>query len=438
MVRGLVAAALGFLVVGSQGRFDPARGAIDRLAPQPIYSADAADPWNRLFFLLFTRAVRARVIADGAAPFAAGDERLRVSDRSVTRIESGDRAIDPLYPSWTWMGSASFDFAPGEPWRILRDAQSSQVRAALEGVRRTAGSRTPMARALMQADLWSVHDMLHALTVARGIAPAWRDRVDRASELRPLVVSTMRALALTREEIARLPDTYRAAMKALTLPDLTAREGGWIEFRWFPTRSHYSAAEFRRASRVFLKPRGTPPNPAAFLDAFRERPGDDRGTLDSVALLTQLMLVARDGTVMPSPIAYEVQLRGNAARTRDGDTPQYELSRRRLLSSPATGGLVPFAATAAVYMPMAGNDLSFATPPRLDGDPVVAPLSTRCAACHGGTGVGHIVTFSMTTGPGVAIPHVEQLNSAANPHAGSVAAKKMGQESYKALRALWR
>jgi hypothetical protein len=30
----------------------------------------------------------------------AGDRRLTLSPRTVTRIESGDRAADPLYPSW--------------------------------------------------------------------------------------------------------------------------------------------------------------------------------------------------------------------------------------------------------------------------------------------------------------------------------------------------
>jgi len=440
MLRVLVTAAVGFLLLGSQQPFDPARGALERLAPQPIYSADPTDPWNQLFFLLFTRTVHARVIADGAAPFAAGDERLRVSDRSVTRIESGDRATDPLYPTWIWMGSASFDFAPGEPWRILQDGRYAQFRTALEAVQRTTASRTPMARALMQADLWSVHDTLHALTVARGISRTHPDRVERASELLPLVASTMRALALTRDEIARLPDTYGAAMKTLKLPNVTASASGWMEIKWFPTRDHDTAAQFRRATRVFVNPVRKPADQAAFLDGFREGHGDDRGALDSVALVTQLMLVARDGSVVPSPIAYEVQVRGTAARTRNGDTPQYELSRQRLLSSPTTGGLVPFAAAEAAYMPMAGNDLSFATPPQLDGDPVVAPLSVRCATCHGSAraGVGHMMTFSRHTVPGQALPHVERLNSTANPHASSVAMKKMEQENYKALRALWR
>jgi hypothetical protein len=131
-------------------------------------------------------------------------------------------------------------------------------------------------------------------------------------------------------------------------------------------------------------------------------------------------------------------VRGSAARTRAGETLEYELSRRRLLASPSGGGLVPVAAVEPAYMPIAGNDFSFAAPPRLDGEPVVVPLSFKCAVCHGGPGVGHLVTFSRSTAPGFVLPHVETLDSGANPHPWSVAARKMEQGDYQALRAQWR
>lgn len=434
MRHGFVVAAA-FLLLGSQQRFDPVHGSLARQAVQPIYAADTADAWNQLFFLLFTRTVSARVVDDRALPFAAGDERLAITDRRVTRIESGDRAVDPLYPSWTWMNSTSFDFAPNAPWRVLQEPAYSQVRAALEAVRRTAGSKTRLARAVMQADLWSVHDTLQRITSPRARGG---DGAARAAALLPLVVSTMRALALTRGEIGGLPDTFSAAAKSAGLPDVRNSKSGWMEIKWYPTRSHDEAARFRRASRVFLKPLQPQANPTAFLDGFREAQGDHRGALDSVALLTQLLLVARDGTVAPSPIAFELQLRGNAARSPNGEVPQYELSRRRLLASPATGGLVAYDFSEPSYMPIAGNDFSFAAPPRLDGEAVVAPLSLRCAVCHGGAGVGHLMTFSRITAPGRPLPHVERLNSGANTHARSVATLKMEQEDYKALMALWR
>src|SRR6187551_1234225 len=144
IVRPLGAGVL-VLLLGLQAApgFDPMRGSLERAAPQPVYSEDAADPWNELFFLLFTRSVPARVIAPDALPFSAGDERLRLSDRRVTRIEAGDRAIDPLYPSWQWMNSTAFDFGGGRSWRILEEPQFVRFMSAISAIERNAKSRTP-------------------------------------------------------------------------------------------------------------------------------------------------------------------------------------------------------------------------------------------------------------------------------------------------------
>ena len=419
--------------------FDPLRGSLARSEPQSIYAPDPEDAWNQVFFLLFTRTIASRVMADGAPAFASGDDRLALSNRRVTRIESGDRAIDPLYPSWLWMGSSFFDFEPDSAWLVLREPRYSRLVVALAGVRRTAASRPPLARALMQSDLWSAYDMLHAMTrLRRGPSAGDSAERERAQALLPLVATTMRTLALSGEEIARLPDTYSAAAMALGLPDVLGDRTAWMEIRWFPLRSHEQAAGHRRAARVFFRPSEWPNDEGAFLNRFRERQGDNSAALSSVALLIQLLLVASDGTVVPSPITYEVQFRGTAARAGGAEIPQYELSRRQMLSSPATGGLVAFDATAPAYLPMAGNDLAFATPPQLDGEPVVAPLGTRCSLCHGpGPGVGHLMTFSRSAPPGQPLPPVDRLVSAQNVHAGDVARRKMELEEFRALRQHW-
>jgi hypothetical protein len=227
--------------------------------------------------------------------------------------------------------------------------------------------------------------MLDAMTRLQRGRPAddRAEREQRAHALLLRVASTMRALALSAEEIAQLPNTYSAAAMALELPDLLGNRTTWMEIRWFPLRSHDQAAGHRRATRVFLRPSESPNDQAAFLNRFREGHGDNSAALSSVALLTQLLLVASDGTVVPSPITFEVQFRGTAARAGGAEIPQYELSRRQMLSSPATGGLVAFDAIAPAYLPIAGNDFAFATPPVPDGEPVVAPLGTRCSLCHG-------------------------------------------------------
>jgi hypothetical protein len=423
-------------------RFDPLRDSLARSEPQAIYSPDPKDAWNQAFFLLFTRTIASQVMADGAQMFAAGDARLALSGRRVTRIESGDRAIDPLYPSWLWMGSTALDFEPGRAWRILREPAYSRLVAALEGVRRTASSRPPLARALMQADLWSAHDMLHKM-MSIGHPPRAPDSADRdkqAQALLPLIASTMRALALSREEIAQLPDTYTAAAAtpALNLPDLFGSGSDWMEVRWKPHRTHESAASHRRVARVFVQPAVRPNDATAFLEQFRGRDIDDGGALRSVALLIQLLLVASDGTVVPSRITYEVQFRGTAARASGAEIPQYDLSRRRLLSSSATGGFVGVAADAPAYLPIAMTDFSFATLTSLDGEAVVAPLGTRCTLCHGGPGVGRLLTFAWHAIPGKPSPPVERLVSAQNVHPGDVARRKMDQADFKALQQHWR
>jgi hypothetical protein len=107
-IRALAASGLVFtLLAHSAGHehqtsavFNPRRGSLTRYEPQAIYPPDAADPWNQVFYLLFTRTLETRLVADGSELFMAGDRRLTLSPRTVTRIESGDRAADPLYPSW--------------------------------------------------------------------------------------------------------------------------------------------------------------------------------------------------------------------------------------------------------------------------------------------------------------------------------------------------
>jgi hypothetical protein len=267
----------------------------------------------------------------------------------VTRVESGDRAIDPLYPSWTWMGSSAFDMSPDSRWRILLEPRYPQFVKALKTVTASAAERSPLARALMQADLWAVYDMLSTVPLmrpgSRGSTPDTVLRTQRIEELMPLLAGAIRALALTRAEIEALPDNYAAGARAGELPALFSRESGWMEVRSFHERMHESAAMNRRVTRVFVKPAERPQSEAAFLGGLSQ--GQGQGHSDSVgaaALVIQVLLIAADGAVVPSPITYEVQIRTAAS---DPDTSpagrqilQYELSRRRLLSAPRQAGLV--------------------------------------------------------------------------------------------------
>ena len=149
---------------GSQAgrRFDPSPDSLSSNQPQPIYSSETSDPWNRRFQLLFTRTLDVRLTAGEPTVALAGDDRLILAQGTVQRIESGDRAIDPLYPSWTWMGSALFDMSVSGSWEILREPHYSHLVDALKEVRRSASQRASLARALMQADLWATFDIFFA------------------------------------------------------------------------------------------------------------------------------------------------------------------------------------------------------------------------------------------------------------------------------------
>jgi hypothetical protein len=97
--------ALG-LLCSAQSGLNPRFGSLPKDEPQAIYHPDPGDSWNRIFYCLFTRTVKTRLSQDfnEGAPFISGrmgiSSEFRFSAGLFERIESGDGAIDPLYPSF--------------------------------------------------------------------------------------------------------------------------------------------------------------------------------------------------------------------------------------------------------------------------------------------------------------------------------------------------
>jgi hypothetical protein len=420
--------------------FNPQHGTLARDETQAIYAPDRTDPWNQVFYLLFTRTLEARLVAAGSERFMAGDPRLALSNGTVTRIESGDRAVEPLYPSWLWMGSTWFDMAPDGPWEILQEPRYSQLETALESLISTAHARPPLARALMQADLWAAYDILRAPSLFRSPPDSVRV-VDSAAlgrrreNLLPLLAKAIRSLALTRAEIAALPDMYGVAARTYSLPDLFGKQSDWMEVRWLPERVHDRAADYRRAARVFVKPTSQSGDEAAFLDGLRK----EASAVDAAALVIQNLLVEDGGSVVPSPLVFEVQIRrfrrDNAGRATGAEISVLELSRKLLLASPETGGLAMYDEESPAYLPVAGNDYGFATPPRLESEPVLVPMRKRCEPCHSRS--GRLITFAFHTDPLQPKPRVERLKPSDNAHAEDVARRKMAREDFRALQLEW-
>lgn len=392
--------------------------------PQPIYSADANDSWNRIFCFLFSRTMDVRLSSEfpEGAPFGkvGVDENLLsagllASALPVERNELGDRAIDPLYPGSLDGAGARF---------VLNDPNFSGLQKALLDALHENGSRALIARALMQSDLWSAHDIF--------FVPFLPDDEKHLGKRRRLVVELLarmiRKVALTPEEIKQLPDNFADANKQYSLPDLFHQESGWIETQWFPERQHDHDAGFRRVSRVFVKASHTPVDIQKFLDA---RPGQNATGLDGIALVMQLLLIDTRGDLRLTSLSNDIRLvRYN--RTPNGAYEKtsiqvWELSRKSLVGDPRLGGLVEqdenFPSYAVQNYSFANNYFESTGGQTHVGPPVQVRLRTRCAACHQDNNLTQVRTFAIAMPPHP--PRIRQLDPAANEEAGfDIAAKK--------------
>jgi hypothetical protein len=292
----------------------------------------------------------------------------------------------------------------------------------------------------MQSDLWAAHDVLFTTQTSDDVQRGHKE------ELLDLLVRLVKKLALSTREIQELPDNYSDAR----LPfDLFAEQGGWIEIEYLPDRAHDRAADYRRVTRIFLKPASPPADRHQWLNSLREGGADRDGKpvagdgiriekLDAVALAVQLLLVDLRGVVVPTRLTYEVQVRtflkGNTGKWSGTKLAVAELSRKALLEGQA-GGLRPVEEDAPAYLPRAGNDYFFASaqsslPAR---EAVLAPLRKRCESCHD-EGVQRIFTFSVRAPVGLS---ARKLNSTENEHARFVSQRKMQRTDFKELRRRW-
>lgn len=398
----------------------------------PIYATDPDDAWNRIFRCLFTRAVKARLSSEfpEGAPFASTDyghfsRELSVSTRAFDRVENGDRAIEPIYPSFLSYAGAC---------RVLSEPLYSQLRQALADALEEETQRPPLDRALMQSDVWAAYDRLYRLASFSG--EGGEELHGRREQLLRLLARFIRKLALTRGEIETLPDNYAEASSTLDLPKLFDPRSGWMEIQWRPDRVHDASADDRRVARVFIRPASTPKDKQEFLNSLRDE-RDVSSKLDAVALVIQNLLIDSCGEIVPSSLTYDVQIRRRVKDDRGAFTKteveEYELSRQLLRGEPASGGLVGANDRTPAYLPAAGNDYEFASTQvtlRRDTTPILATLRSRCVACHA-QDVSVVFTFTTTFRP--PFPPVAELDPSHNDHAFFVVHRKTGREDFRAL-----
>ena len=423
------------MIAGQRPQQSPNSVFLDAAAP--VYAPDPGDSWNKIFFYLFSRRIETRITDEfpefrDATPFthqenptgATLPSSVGISTRSFERDELGDRAIDPLYPSF---------LRPTGAQVVLNDPGYSELSKALEQALAENRARSPVARALMQADLWSAYDTLYSTRFSQQPMPETEQR----RVLLDLLARLIRKIALTDREIESLPANYSVAASLESLPDLFRNDGEWLEVSWMPMLHDY-AAGYRRFARVFLKPARAPQDVKSFLNWQRGN-RHSLEDLDGVALVTQLLLIDAKGRLQPTSITTDVQVR-LFEKTPDGALKRTsiqvsEISRRQLINSSPSGGLIVEDENAPAYR-ASGNDYTFASPQPSLGTPLQVRLRTRCIACHG-SDLSRVMTFAFASFPNGDIPPVRQLNPAAHQAADAVIEKKAKQKDFESLRAFF-
>jgi hypothetical protein len=352
---------------------------------------------------------------------------LQVSAGTFERNEVGDRAIDPLYPS-------SLDGAASR-W-VLSDPRYSEFTKALQGALNENENvpRSPLARALMQSDLWAAHDIFF-----NPFLPADEKELgERRRSVVDLLARLIRKIALSSEEIKSLPDNYSAAVGPRSLPDLFRKETGWIEVQYFPGRQHDNEAGYRRVSRIFVKPTHPQREMQKFLD---ERPGRSQtpaAGLEGVALVMQLLLIDAQGNVRPTTLSTNVEVR-RFDRTSEGVFKRTaiqvcEISRGLFLRDPGPGGLVEEDESSPAYAgsrAFASSYFTIGIGQFQVGPPVQIKLRTHCVMCHWDSNLTQVRTFSTVRPPDP--PRVKQLNPAAHEQADFDIAEKKKRNDFQSL-----
>jgi len=408
-------------------------------AIQPIYSNDPNDSWNRIFHFLFTRTFQAHISDEfpelSSGPYEPFGDLLdiRVSTRTIARTEIGDAPVDPLYSPPVFMKKGNH--------QLLDDPAYSDFTAALREALGESAHRSPLARALFQSDLWSAYDIFFVPGFPEDRGTVYEARRKAITDL---LAQLVKKLALSSAEIRSLPDNYAAARARDSLPDLFSPNSDWIELQWFPDRQHDTQAEYRRASRIFVKPAYPPQDRQKFLTSLRDKHGESASELSGTIILLQPLLIDSEGRLVPSPLTTSLQLRLFRWRAdgsfQSSDVESYELRRRLMLTDPATGGLAVLGQNAPVYL-SGGGSYGFAEPaypPNVGAfenrDPLVVKLRSRCAFCHGPDQT-RLMTFQIKIEPGSPLPPVRILDQTAHQTAEYDIAQKSKRREWRALHA---
>lgn len=371
-------------------------------APEPPgpYSAHREHPFNRLH-----RASLHRLDGSG--------------------VLQGTTALDPLlFPRSTWPLEVGVVAELGATLQDLRDPET--VRAA-----------APLARLVLQRDLWALHDW--AAERARGAGP----EAQSAALLRGQAERAVRALGLNPEELVAANADARSALE-LEGPDLREllraglEDGTWIVLgdRGRPDRplasAHASHFDPRSRFDVLLRHPGGRAAGERYLERLGDRPLATQrqdgfllvpdlpqpppGT--RVALVRRANHVTSAGTIAPTDLVELVQMRtfprtdgptgSSLPEERDADPfaaefwipyqagAELELDRAALLAGRrALREVDPGEPLLSSFGGHGDDPLAAAGPPQLTS------RGASCLSCHGAVGLHSMPSFTgLASGPG--------------------------------------
>jgi hypothetical protein len=342
----ILAAAATVYFIAAAG---PTRPADERAPSGRIYHTDPKHLWNRLHDALFVRV--------GPDSRVYGQDRfeplLWPESKHLLAGDSHDRAIALLN-----------EFVEKQGEKLIDD---------------------PLKRAALQRDLWLVFNWL-----AQN-----KDSIDKGSSRERLgipVSKVIRRLALTPEQIAKLPDNYAGAVKSGRFakgsdksylpPDLFSDDGPWVCVgrKDGPVTKQHVAEANRFANSTFLIFLRMPEGRDAALKFLKEDRALPAGA--EVVLLRRALLIDSKGEVTPTNLTESIQVRVYGKSEQHFE--EFRLSRS-LLFAGTQGGLVAVGDSERDFKTgfASGNNDPFEQPP------VDQPFDVRqigikneCRGCH--------------------------------------------------------
>jgi len=416
-----------------------------------LYDPDPQHLWNRLYSVLFVRA----------------------NDKGKTL---GLEETNP--PLWQ---NSRYLFTPSR-FKLAQATLSefvSQKGASL--------IRDPLKRAFLQNDLWRLFDQLYGKD---SLAKANHLQTDFPA-LRVDLVRAIRSLALSAQEIQKLPDNLAQAAasgnfprafdpsrpeQAYLPPDLEKPNSNWVRIEsaadFFPGQLHVETVDGHNSYSIFLNlPNGVfatqesinslqsiaqlwvvDPNPttAATRGMVQNMPSPrlpkfPNGT--QAAIVKRLMVIDDQGRLAGTPVTLSVQYRvhrepvgqSRVGRRLDDNQSYLEIYVQRPgLFAADAGGLVARGADERTYDDVFSSvdpfDSQYTPPPP-------RPLLQSCIACHSYPNVMSLRTFSTpgfdhTPGAPFKNPHLFPAQTP-QPNFAHTIDWKSKQADWKSLKEYW-